>query len=285
MGACVANEHATHCGRAFRNEARKWRKCLALPVAFLLTTPRPSVSLALTELRPLRGRWTQARPGGILSVAGTLCSKKRRRGKLVLLRAQKFEEHYPYLTPDKILTWDDESMSEEEHEIFYPEIGKNRLAGNAEWQNRRCFVASTLLAVGASLHPNGVDASSTIILATDQSSALQWEASPINKRYGVTLYDAEKSGYNVRFITYLSRFLLSFDEDCQRWWFARAGDIPRTANKEQVDAFRLKQFAAFSASVEVGLQVSRNCVAYVFVVFLLSRKKSFLCYLFNTIPT
>jgi hypothetical protein len=54
-------------------------------------------------------------------------------------------------------------------------------------------------------------------------SSLKWEASPINKRSGVTVFQAEKGGYNVRFITYLSRFLLSFDPECQRWWYTRAG--------------------------------------------------------------
>lgn len=35
---------------------------------------------------------------------------------------------------------------------------------------------------------------------------------------------------------------------------SRAGDIPATATSERVDAYRSRQFAAFSASVEVGLQ-------------------------------
>lgn len=60
--------------------------------------------------------------------------------------------------------------------------------------------------------------------------------------------------YNLRFITYLSRFLLSFDEECQIWWYKRAGDIPNLATKDEVESIRLKQFAMFAASVEVGLQ-------------------------------
>ena len=31
---------------------------------------------------------------------------------------------------------------------------------------------------------------------------LKWEATPVNKRTGVTVFDAEKDGYNVLFVTY-----------------------------------------------------------------------------------
>ncbi|KAL7576091.1 hypothetical protein ACA910_000872 [Epithemia clementina (nom. ined.)] len=86
------------------------------------------------------------------------------------------------------------------------------------------------------------------------SSKLQWEVTPINKRTGVTVFDAEKAGYNVRFVTYLSRFLLSFDEDCQRWWLYKAKEIPKLAKEDEIASTRNQQFAAFAASVEVGLQ-------------------------------
>lgn len=89
-------------------------------------------------------------------------------------------------------------------------------------------------------------------------SKLQWEQTPVNKRTGVTVFDAEKAGYNVRFVTYLSRFLLVFDNDCQRWWYNRASDLPRTASADKVQQLRLEQFGAFSASVEVGLQEYRG---------------------------
>jgi hypothetical protein len=93
---------------------------------------------------------------------------------------------------------------------------------------------------------------------SQKQSRLQWQVTPINKRTGVTVYDAEKAGYRVNFVTYLSRFLLTFDTDCQRWWYNRASDIPRTATSEQVLQYRKAQFAAFSASVEVGLQEYRG---------------------------
>jgi len=124
--------------------------------------------------------------------------------------------------------------------------------------SRRNFFASSLIAAGTAV--GSVEASQA--LTTSESlrgnSKLQWEVTPVNKRTGVTVFDAEKSGYNVRFVTYLSRFLLCFDADCQRWWYSRAGDIPRTASAEKVNELRLSQFAAFSASVEVGLQEYRG---------------------------
>ena len=91
-------------------------------------------------------------------------------------------------------------------------------------------------------------------LKSSRFEKLQWESTPINKRTGITVFDAEKAGYNVRFVTYLSRFLLAFDADCQKWWYSKAADIPRRATADEVSTIRLNQFAAFAASVEVGLQ-------------------------------
>lgn len=78
----------------------------------------------------------------------------------------------------------------------------------------------------------------SLLSLPSDASDLPWEVSPVNKRYGVTVFDAEQMGYNVRFVTYLSRFLLNFDADCQRWWFARAADIPRDANLAKVADLR-----------------------------------------------
>jgi hypothetical protein len=101
-------------------------------------------------------------------------------------------------------------------------------------------------------------ASGSTIASSDRTSRLQWQVTPVNKRTGVTVFDAERAGYKVNFVTYLSRFLLTFDPDCQRWWYNRASDIPRTATEAQVTAYRNAQFGAFSASVEVGLQEYRG---------------------------
>lgn len=136
--------------------------------------------------------------------------------------------------------------------------------------SRRVLFGSTLIGVGTALSYGttdvacaagsdtttsnnmvGKDAGTT---ANRSKSRLQWQVTPVNKRTGVTVYDAERAGYKVNFVTYLSRFLLTFDPDCQRWWINRAADIPRTATADQVTAYRNSQFGAFSASVEVGLQ-------------------------------
>jgi solute carrier family 25 phosphate transporter 3 len=126
--------------------------------------------------------------------------------------------------------------------------------------SRRLWCASALLAAGAALAPPppAWAASSLSSDAATVRSRLQWEPTPVNKRTGVTVFDAERSGYNVRFVTYLSRFLLVFDPDCRQWWYQRAGDLPRTGNAQTIQQVRLEQFGAFSASVEVGLQEYRG---------------------------
>ena len=84
------------------------------------------------------------------------------------------------------------------------------------------------------------------------SEKINYQQSPINKRSGVTLEDAEKV-YPLQFITYLSRILLVFDRDCQLWWYQQAQALPPKATKEEVESIRLQQFGRFAASVEVGL--------------------------------
>jgi len=88
----------------------------------------------------------------------------------------------------------------------------------------------------------------------EYSDLLPWQSTPVNKRTGITVFDAEKAGYNVRFVTYLSRFLLVFDKNCQNWWYSKAANIPILASAQEVEIIRQKQFGAFAASVEVGLQ-------------------------------
>jgi len=126
--------------------------------------------------------------------------------------------------------------------------------------SRRLFFASSLFAAGVAIAPDNsayttAFAASPTSIAADQGSNLKYKTSPVNKRSGITVFDAEAKGYfNVKFVTYLSRFLLNFDADCQRWWYARAADLPRDASAEKINELRLRQFGAFSASVEVGLQ-------------------------------
>ena len=132
-----------------------------------------------------------------------------------------------------------------------------------EAMNRRLFMGATLVGVCATLAGGPESFRVAAAAATNANvknsfGKLEWESTPVNKRTGVTVFDAEKSGFNVRFVTYLARFLLVFDNDCQKWWYSRAADIPRRASAEEVEEIRLKQFGAFSASVEVGLQEYRG---------------------------
>lgn len=59
--------------------------------------------------------------------------------------------------------------------------------------------------------------------------------------------------YPVRFVAYLSRFLLNFDEDDRALWARLAREIPFTYTEERVQATRRAQFAALADSVEIGL--------------------------------
>mmetsp|Transcript_9279 Transcript_9279/g.10598 ORF Transcript_9279/g.10598 Transcript_9279/m.10598 type:complete len:1059 (-) Transcript_9279:158-3334(-) len=129
--------------------------------------------------------------------------------------------------------------------------------------NRRIFMGSAI--VGFSALVAGTTWRTQHVVNTQQQQpsrtgigTLAWESTPVNKRTGVTVFDAENAGYNIRFVTYLSRFLLVFDSDCQRWWYSKAQDIPVLSTADQVQAIRLKQFGAFAASVEVGLQEYEN---------------------------
>ena len=122
--------------------------------------------------------------------------------------------------------------------------------------NRRGFLtAATAAAAGAMLLSSSSEPANALTLTAASSTTipLPWEASPVNKRSGVTVFDAEKSGgYNVAFITYLSRFLLNFDTNCQKYWFSNVG-FPKGSTAKDIEQIRFEQFAAFSASVEVGL--------------------------------
>ena len=158
---------------------------------------------------------------------------------------------------DDITQGSNRSSMHHHHQQLHHPTDDNTLPS---FSTRRFFFASSLLTASTAL------ATTTTILPTPSATAVDldqlrsaqklnnWKVTPINKRTGVTVYDVERLGYTVGFVTYLSRFLLCFDADCQKWWWNRAADIPKLATVEQVQQIRLDQFAAFSASVEVGLQ-------------------------------
>ena len=119
--------------------------------------------------------------------------------------------------------------------------------------SRRLFLTSALALAAGSAAAGPSLAADLPLYDSTSSRSLPWETSPINKRSGVTAWDAEKAGYTVAFVTYLARFLLNFDPGCQQWWFSTK-IISQAKTAEAVEAIRLDQFAAFAASVEVGLQ-------------------------------
>jgi hypothetical protein len=133
--------------------------------------------------------------------------------------------------------------------VSHAEILLKEKQNDGTVESRRLFIASALAAGGALI---GADMAQAVSPVKAAEGNLPWQTNPINKRSGVTVFDAEKTGYNVAFVTYLSRFLLNFDADCQRWWFSPR--IPKSAKAEEVEKIRVEQFASFSASVEVGLQ-------------------------------
>ena len=59
--------------------------------------------------------------------------------------------------------------------------------------------------------------------------------------------------YPVRFVTYLTRFLVNFDEDDKALWAKLAKDVPFTYKEAQVEETRRRQFAAIADSAEIGL--------------------------------
>ena len=115
--------------------------------------------------------------------------------------------------------------------------------------SRRSFVASSLVSAGVSL----LGATNPSLAATTVSAGLPWVQDPINpKRSNVRVEDAE-STYNLSFITYLSRFLLSFDPYAQQWWVSKANEIPKSSSQSETFRIRKEQFGEFAASVELGL--------------------------------
>eukprot|EP00751_Fragilariopsis_kerguelensis_P002179 CAMPEP_0170826136 /NCGR_PEP_ID=MMETSP0733-20121128/46416_1 /TAXON_ID=186038 /ORGANISM="Fragilariopsis kerguelensis, Strain L26-C5" /LENGTH=798 /DNA_ID=CAMNT_0011189911 /DNA_START=388 /DNA_END=2784 /DNA_ORIENTATION=+ len=118
--------------------------------------------------------------------------------------------------------------------------------------SRRMIFASSLIGAGLWIGPEATLAQNTVPL--NINGQFLWQKNPVNpKRSSFKVTDAEKR-YSLSFVTYLSRFLLSFDPNAQQWWMDRAKEIPKSTSKDEILSIREKQFARFSASVEVGLQ-------------------------------
>ncbi len=143
----------------------------------------------------------------------------------------------------------------ENNSIEYSALSQIAAARDGPASSRRMFFASTLIGAGTWL---GYGSAEEAFAQTNDPSKnnvdFLWEKSPINpKRTKFKVTDAEKR-YNVNFVAYLSRFLLSFDPAAQQWWMDRAKEIPKSYSKDEIFDIREEHFARFSASVEVGLQ-------------------------------
>ena len=121
---------------------------------------------------------------------------------------------------------------------------------------RRQFIVSSAVVTGGICMSIPVTNAMSILrensLKNDLTKETNFQRSPINKRSGVTLAEPERI-YPLSFISYLSRFLLVFDDRCQRYWYTQAQAIPPKSGQEEVEQIRFRQFGQFAASVEVGL--------------------------------
>jgi len=98
------------------------------------------------------------------------------------------------------------------------------------------FFASSLIGAGSWLgYGRPEEALAQTNIPSDSNVQFLWEKSPVNpKRSSFRITDAETRGYNLSFVTYLSRFLLSFDPSAQQWWMDRAKEIPKLGSENQL---------------------------------------------------
>ena len=158
---------------------------------------------------------------------------------------------------NKILINNDGNIYRKESELLSP--FQATTIDRKSSSSRRMFFASSIVGMGILIKDGPAHAAAAA--AADQE--FLWSKNPVNpKRSNFRITDAERTGYNVNFVTYLSRFLLSFDPNAQQWWIDRAGEIHKSSSVEEIFDIRETQFAKFAASVEVGLQeddfVGRN---------------------------
>uniref|UniRef100_A0A7S1BNP8 Uncharacterized protein n=1 Tax=Corethron hystrix TaxID=216773 RepID=A0A7S1BNP8_9STRA len=118
--------------------------------------------------------------------------------------------------------------------------------------NRRIFLRTAATASTAAV-ASGIFCDAAVAMSTP-TQQLRWLPDPINPRRNGLPLTTPESVYPLKFVTYLSRFLLNFDRSCRRWWFASAGKIDKELGAEAVALERERQFGAFAASVEVGLR-------------------------------
>ena len=105
---------------------------------------------------------------------------------------------------------------------------------------------ATLAASGAPLAARGAPFGVPLAQATELDGGMLYvKADQVSK---VT------TSFQPTFITYLSRFLLNYDQSSADWWRGQLRGVPLSLEREQLRSIRERQFGQFSASVEVGLQ-------------------------------
>ena len=105
---------------------------------------------------------------------------------------------------------------------------------------------ATLAASGAPLAASGAPFGVPLAQATELDGGMLYvKAAEVSK---VT------TSFQPTFITYLSRFLLNYDQSSADWWRGQLRGVPLSLEREQLRSIRERQFGQFSASVEVGLQ-------------------------------
>lgn len=121
------------------------------------------------------------------------------------------------------------------------------VGGSAAAMNRRMMIASTLALSGSV-------ATGLVSQQQPASAAEIWSRSP-DQGVNTAIKKANKT-YPDRFVTYFSRFMLTYDRNSVNWW----RDGPETTEllltekgKDATITKRLDQFARFAASAKVGL--------------------------------
>ena len=88
---------------------------------------------------------------------------------------------------------------------------------------------------------------------SDEQTKLVWTP---KAEVGARIRDDGYSGYDYppRFVTYLARFLLNFDEGSSKWWASQGAALPLGIDRASLKELRSQQFGQFSQSVLVGLR-------------------------------
>ncbi len=90
---------------------------------------------------------------------------------------------------------------------------------------------------------------------SDAQSKLEWAPrSGLPRAPDASSAGGTQNAYPPLFVTYLTRFLLNFDSGSQQWWADQIATLPLTTSREALVSLRSSHFAAYTQSVNGGLQ-------------------------------